>query len=130
MFGTSEVIKKLEELQEENDRLKANEKEIKKELSTLRSDLEKEKAVLLKAMELEHKEKMVAYKEKVQEEYNKKHLASMEENFTKLKDSLGKLHEEGNANTKYLEKVSLKMMDALGNTRRSEELDYDRSSGL
>lgn len=49
----------------------------------------------------------------VKDEYNEKEKNLLENNFQKLGDSLEELHKKGNANTKFVEKTSLKMMDVM-----------------
>jgi chromosome segregation ATPase len=129
MFGTADLLKQNEELTKLLADTKQQLKELKRDYEALGKDLEKEKGVLLKAMELDFKQKMLDEVSKVKDEYNKKVVNDMEENFGKLKNSLSKLHEEGNANTRYLENITLKMMDAMNvnisNKRISNANDSD-----
>lgn len=105
------------------------EKELRRKIDTLDTKLTevegkyKEREVLaLKAADLEYKARLQDAKAAIQEEYNNKTQASLEKDFDKLKESLTRLHEEGNSNTKYLEKVSLKLMDSIrpSNTKQLE----------
>lgn len=92
--------------------------------------LDDERAIAFKTMELEFQSKMRERVDelrdkhrheldKVKDEAQRKLNAGIEENFTKLKDSLAKLHEEGNANTKYLEKMSISIMENFAKSQRT-----------
>lgn len=72
-----------------------------------------QKALAYKTMELEFKGKMQDQEKALRNELDVRLRAALDENFTKLKDSLSKLHEEGNAQTKFTEQIALKMMDAI-----------------
>lgn len=86
-------------------------------LQGIETNLEKrfndEKALAFKSMELEFKGKMQEEVNRVRNESQDKLNRGIEENFSKLKDSLAKLHEEGNAQTKFTEQIALKMMDQI-----------------
>jgi len=92
--------------------------ELKEELGEIEKRLNKEfndeRAIAYKTMELEFKSQYMTKEQDIKDEYQAKMNKGIEENFTKLKDSLATLHEEGNANTKYLENMSLKLMDSFG----------------
>lgn len=109
MFVSKE---KFEQLKTKYDKLSFEHDKLKDKLSNLAEEYEVKKAHAYKTMELELKEQHMKKVENIRKEYDKKLEKEMTENFEKLKKSLTKLHEEGNANTKYVEKVSLKMMDA------------------
>lgn len=81
--------------------------------NTLKKKFDDEKALAFKTMELEFKGKMQEEVNKVRNEAQEKIQKGIEENFNKLKDSLAKLHEEGNAQTKFTEQIALKMMDVI-----------------
>ncbi len=102
--------------------------ELKEELGEIEKRLTKEfndeRAIAYKTMELEFKGQFIEKEQKIKDEYQQKMNEGIEENFTKLKDSLATLHEEGNANTKYLENMSLKLMDSFGKNSATA-LGYD-----
>lgn len=79
----------------------------------LKKKFDEEKALAYKTMELEFKGRMMEEVNKVRAEADAKLQKGIEENFTKLKDSLAKLHEEGNAQTKFTEQIALKMMNVI-----------------
>lgn len=79
----------------------------------LKKKFDEEKALAYKTMELEFKGKMMDEVQRVKAEADARIQKGIEENFAKLKDSLAKLHEEGNAQTKFTEQIALKMMGAL-----------------
>lgn len=79
----------------------------------LKKKFEDDKAIAYKTMELEFKGKMQDEVQKVREEADKKLQKGLEENFSQLKDQLAKLHSEGNAQTKFTEKIALNMMSVL-----------------
>jgi uncharacterized protein (UPF0210 family) len=130
MFGTADLLKRNEELETANAKLKEEIKEVRKDYERLKDDLEKEKGILLKAMELDYKQRMIEEVAKIKEQYNQRVLKDLEGNFEKLKGSLSKLHEEGNANTRYLEKVTLKMMDAMNVNINNKQVRYDGDTEL
>jgi hypothetical protein len=72
-----------------------------------------ERALVLKTMELEFKGKVQEEVNKVRLEADQKLQRGIEDNFNKLKESLAKLHEEGNAQTKFTEQIALKMMETI-----------------
>jgi hypothetical protein len=74
---------------------------------------EEEKALAYKAMELEFKSKHMDEVAKIRKEYDEKLISSNEDNFNKLREALAKLHQEGNAQTKFTEQIALKMMDSI-----------------
>jgi CRISPR/Cas system-associated endoribonuclease Cas2 len=91
--------------------------------------LDEERALAFKTMELDFKEKFTeevnALKsmhakelERVKNSAQEEQVRAVEKNYEKLRDSLAKLHEEGNANTKYLEQMTLKM---LGNMKLNSQ---------
>jgi len=98
-------------LKEQRDKAVANYGELE---NKLKKEYEEKKAIAFKTMELKFKEQHMNEMQKLKDEYQNKIIAQNEKNYDQLKASLAKLHDEGNANTKYLEKVSLTMMDALG----------------
>lgn len=79
----------------------------------LKKQFDDQKALAFKTMELEFKGKMQDQEKKLREELDIRLRSALDENFSKLKDSLSKLHEEGNAQTKFTEQIALKMMDAI-----------------
>lgn len=79
----------------------------------LKKKFDEERALAFKTMELEFKGKMQDEVNKVRTEAQEKVNRGIEENFAKLKDSLAKLHEEGNAQTKFTEQIALKMMETI-----------------
>jgi hypothetical protein len=81
--------------------------------SILKKKFEEERALAFKTMELEFKGKMQEEVNRVRNEATDKVNKGIEENFAKLKDSLAKLHEEGNAQTKFTEQIALKMMETM-----------------
>lgn len=94
------------------------------------SKLDEERSIAFKTMELDFKDKMNTEIQKLKDrhrleidviktEAQEKLNRGIEENFTKLKDSLAKLHEEGNANTKYLEKMSISIMENFAKSQRN-----------
>jgi len=83
---------------------------------------DEKRALAFKTMELEFQEKYQRKVQKIREEYDTKTRDMMEKNFTHMKDELAKLHTEGNANTKYVEKASLKMMDVLAGKNTQKQL--------
>lgn len=117
-----EIVKVWTNANEElKKRLSAKEdkiEELKEELGEIEKRLNKEfndeRAIAYKTMELEFKSQYMTKEQAIKDEYQAKMNKGIEENFTKLKDSLATLHEEGNANTKYLENMSLKLMDSFG----------------
>lgn len=130
MFGAAELLKKNEELEKANKDLQSKLSDLKKDYDRLKTDLEKEKGILLKTMELEFKQKMMDELAKVKEDYNSRLIKDMEGNFTNLKSSLSKLHEEGNANTRYLEKITLKMMDSMNVNMTNKRISHDDYSEM
>lgn len=126
MFGK----RKIEKLEHDNERLGEvcrekdeaytklwnDRRELAQKYQNLERDLEEKfkekKAIAYKTMELEFKQKHMEEIGQIKDEYAKKLQQATEENYAKLKDSLAKIHEEGNATTKYVEKLSLKLMDA------------------
>ena len=82
----------------------------------LESKYREEKALAFKTMELDFKQKQLEEVQKIKDEYDNRMRLGLEENFAKLKDELASLHREGNANTKHLEQMTYKMMDAFGKT--------------
>jgi peptidoglycan hydrolase CwlO-like protein len=135
MFGVpraahDELVKNYKALEETNEILVKRNEELEKEnkeVGKLRKKMEKEfedqKALAFKTMELDFKEKHMKEINAIKDEYQKKLQEGVEENYTKLKDSLAKLHEEGNANTKYLEKMSISLMNTMG-TATGKALGY------
>jgi chromosome segregation ATPase len=101
----------LQTFKEQRDKAVANYGELE---NKLKKEYEEKKAIAFKTMELKFKEQHMNEMQKLKDEYQNKIIAQNEKNYDQLKASLAKLHDEGNANTKYLEKVSLTMMDALG----------------
>lgn len=116
MKEAEETILKLKEtLQAKLNELNEYKNKVDKEYSD-------QKAIAYKTMDLEFKDKLMSQTnklkeahseelQKVREEFDKKLMTLNEEHFEKLKTSLQKLHEEGNATTKYVENLSLKMME-------------------
>lgn len=104
-------IEKLKEeniiLREENRKLHGIKEEIEKEFKR-----KEEHAAAL--MEVELNRKIDQQVRKIKDEYAAKERELVDKNFEKLSNSLAELHEKGNANTKYIEKASLKMMDMVG----------------
>ena len=89
---------------------------------TLTVKFDEQKALAFKTMELEFQDKYLTKVQKIRSEYDDKTRDMMEKNFTHMKEELAKLHTEGNANTKYVEKASLKMMDVLAGGNRPKQL--------
>ena len=112
----------LDQLKEKKREIREVQKELEEVEGKLTKKFEEEKALAYKTMELDYEGKIreavdkerTAHRneiDKLRKEYDSKLIKSNEEHYEKLKDALAKLHEEGNANTKYIEKASLKMMD-------------------
>lgn len=100
--------------------------EIQRDLDQKVKNFETEKGQVYKTMELEFKEKLMDATQKLRTEYDEKLSTGLESNYKKLSNSLTTLHEEGNANTKYLEKITLKMMDTMKPvTPPSQQLEYE-----
>lgn len=78
-------------------------------LKTVELDHRKAQMDLQSSLEAQHKAKI----EEIQNSYQAKLLELNEQHFEKLKESLVKLHEEGNATSKFMEKTTLKMMDVV-----------------
>lgn len=95
------------------------EKELKEIEARLTKEFNDERAIAYKTMELDFKDKMNDKVQKIKDEYQDKMNKGIEENFTKLKESLATLHEEGNANTKYLEKMSISIMENFSKSQRT-----------
>ena len=98
-----------------NKALASQRNEAEKKFSDLRATLEEEfnakKALAFKTMELEYKEKSMKEKAELEKKFMEDIQKGNENNFEKLKTALAKLHEEGNAQTKFTEQIALKMMD-------------------
>jgi hypothetical protein len=62
-------------------------------------------------LKLTHGEAIIEIKQKLMEDYMIKLNESNTKNYEKLSDSLAKLHEEGNANTKTIKEFALKAME-------------------
>ena len=118
---TDARIKELEELLQRNvtqsreahDKLQIKIIELTDAENVIKKKYAEEKALAFKTMELDFKEKQMNAVQAVKDEYEKKMQAGLEANFNTLKGSLAKLHEEGNAQTKFTEQIALKMVGAL-----------------
>lgn len=63
---------------------------------------------------------------KVKDEFAAKEKELLEKNFDKLSSSMTKLHEEGNRNSQYQEKMTLKMMDVIGSISSGKAVDSSK----
>lgn len=119
--------KNIDQLQKEIVNLKNTKNELDRKIA-------EDKAIMYKTMDLDYKDKLAkelekqkSYYERKIEDLKNKRESDIEEmrkdNFDKLKESLQKLHEEGNSQTKYLENVSLKMMDVVANQNRDLRIE-------
>ena len=66
---------------------------------------------------------------KVKNEYATKEKELLEKNFEKLSGSMTKLHEEGNRNSQYQEKMTLKMMDVISSISSGKTVDSSKLIG-
>lgn len=118
--------KKITELQEIITNGKEANRAQAEKITSMASEFEIKYAQALKSVELDHRQKMLEQKstleelhkaaiDKIKDEYNKKIVTLNEEHYSKLKDSLQKLHEEGNATSKFMEQSTLKMMEVVSN---------------
>jgi murein L,D-transpeptidase YcbB/YkuD len=113
--STDKRIKALEEERDQRTKMfHEKEEKLVKEIAELRNartkieqEFKAEKALAYKTMELEFKQKQMDEVQKVKDEYEKKLRAGMEDNFKHLQSSLTKLHEEGNAQTKFVQDLAL-----------------------
>ena len=119
--GLEKVISaKSEKIEKLTEELESIEKRLNKEFND-------ERAIAYKTMELEFQGQYLAKEQKIKDEYQGKMNKGIEDNFNKLKDSLATLHEEGNANTKYLEKMSISIMENFGKSQATA-LGYNKPS--
>ena len=124
------VVKELSHLKSLRSELDKKYSKLLDKYNSQEKKLDDERALAFKTMELDFTAKMRkqidslkdshrAELDRVKDEAQRKLNAGIEENFTKLKDSLAKLHEEGNANTKYLEKMSISIMENFAKSQRT-----------
>ena len=121
-----ELIKEFEvrikELLEEISKLRDAEIDIRKEY--LRKE---EHATAL--MKVKQQEEIAKAVNTVKDEYAKKEKDLLEANFEKLSGSMTKLHEEGNRNSQYQEKMTLKMMDVISSISSGKKVDSTKLIG-
>ena len=129
MFGAGKFEDAIKELEAKEKELKTREENLVKkefEFDLREKNFETQKGQVFKTMELEMKGKLLDETSKIRSEYDAKLSTGLEENYNKLSKSLTSLHEEGNANTKYLEKITLKMMDTMKpSVAPSHQLEYE-----
>ena len=100
-------------------------RELKREIKDMKSayDLKEQKAVHaleakldkeLTAMARKNTDLVAGLKTKHAEELANIRVTSSEQHYGKLSDSMTKLHEQGNATTKFMEKMVVSMTDAYG----------------
>jgi len=111
MFKSSVLLEKIETLQQQIGELQAENKELSKAKETLERDYEMREKQAIAMMEIEKKEAILEEKDKLQTEFNKKLDCELQKNFDKLSKSLTTIHEDGNATTKYIQELSMKMID-------------------
>lgn len=140
MFGKKEYEEKNTKLEKElkfekdaNEILNARIDELIKECSKLRdAEIEIKRDYLRKEehatalMKVNRQEAINEAVTKVKDEYATKEKELLSNNFEKLSTSMTKLHEEGNRNSQYQEKMTLKMMDVIGSISSGKTVDSSK----
>lgn len=129
-------LPKLKRLNEREARLDALAKQLKHDEKQMQEEFElKEKKVIaaledkmakkvnemtanhqqeVNNLKANHQRELADVEKKANERSNKKLEKMMEENYNKLKDSMAKLHEEGNAQTKFVQDLAKDMVKSVG----------------
>lgn len=111
MFGTKELTEKLEASQKLNGKLEKELSDLRDAESKIKKEYEVKEKQVMAMMEIEKKEAILEEKGKLQEDFNKKLSAELQANFDKLSTSLESMHKDGNATTKYIQELSMKVID-------------------
>lgn len=134
MFGKAELKlelasekKKNEELWKDNKELRdakiTIEKEYDKKMADFRLEWKRKEEHATSLLEIEKKTEILDAVTKVKEEYQAKEKELLETNFNKLSTSLEKIHSDGNAQTKFVKELSLKMIDKMSNNTQTENFN-------
>ena len=110
-----------DEIKKLQDQITKLTKEHEKQLKELSDAFSKEKIALTDkhkverendaiTLKLDYKRQLAEAEAKAVEEFNKKYKSLLDENHTTLGDSLKKLHEEGNAQTKFVQELATTML--------------------
>ncbi len=112
---------RIKDLEEQVKELKQAERKIKAEFELAEKKaivaLEHQRNTDLMNLEKDYNKKLTAFKERQTEEFTKKVQSLVEEQYSKLSNSMTKLHEEGNANSKFVQDMNKEMLKAIATSR-------------
>ena len=125
-----ELVEELEErIKDQDERIKelvVEIRELKHAEIEIKKDYQRKEEHATALMKVKTQEEITKAVNKVKDEYAVKERELLDKNFEKLSTSMTKLHEEGNRNSQYQEKMTLKMMDVIGSISSGKSVDSSK----